>query len=74
LAELMFAKTGGNPFFTIQFLNSLVDEVLIAFDPRTLAWHWDLDRIRAKVITDNVAVPTAARPGRSSSCTLPNVI
>ncbi len=64
LAELMFAKTGGNPFFTIQFLNSLVDEVLIAFDPDTLAWHWDLDRIRAKGITDNVAVLMAGRLGR----------
>jgi PAS domain S-box-containing protein len=64
LAELMFAKTGGNPFFTIQFLNSLVDEVLVAFDPNTLAWHWDLDRIRAKGITDNVASLMAGRLGR----------
>jgi PAS domain S-box-containing protein len=64
LAELMFAKTGGNPFFTIQFLNSLVDELLIAFDPDTLAWHWDLERIRAKGITDNVAVLMAGRLGR----------
>ncbi|MEH2567931.1 AAA family ATPase [Bradyrhizobium sp. AZCC 2289] len=64
LAELMFAKTGGNPFFTIQFLNSLVDEALIAFEPDTLAWHWDLDRIRAKGITDNVADLMAGRLGR----------
>jgi len=64
LAELIFAKTGGNPFFTIQFLNSLVDEVLIAFDADTSAWHWDLERIRAKGITDNVAVLMAGRLGR----------
>jgi PAS domain S-box-containing protein len=70
LAELMFAKTGGNPFFTIQFLNSLMDEVLIAFDPHTLAWHWDLDRIRAKGITDNVADLMAGRLGRLSAGTL----
>jgi PAS domain S-box-containing protein len=70
LAELMFVQTGGNPFFTIQFLNSLVDEGLIAFDPGTLAWHWDLDRIRAKGITDNVADLMAGRLGRLPAAAL----
>jgi PAS domain S-box-containing protein len=64
LAELIFAKTGGNPFFTIQFLTALVDEGLIAFDPDALAWHWDLDKIGAKGITDNVADLMAGRLGR----------
>jgi PAS domain S-box-containing protein len=64
LVELILAKTGGNPFFTIQFLNSLADDVLIAFEPGTLAWRWDLDRIRAKGITDNVADLMAGRLGR----------
>ena len=26
----------------------------MAFDPRTLAWGWDMERIRAKSFTDNV--------------------
>jgi len=64
LAELTFTKTGGNPFFAIQFLSSLGDEGLIAFDPNTLAWRWDLDRIRAKGITDNLADLMAGRLGR----------
>jgi PAS domain S-box-containing protein len=70
LAELMFAKTGGNPFFTIQFLTALVDEGLIAFDPDTLVWHWDLDRIHAKGITDNVADLMAGRLGRLPAAAL----
>lgn len=70
LAKLMFAKTGGNPFFIIQFLTALVDEGLIAFDPDTSAWHWDLDRIRAKGITDNVADLMAVRFGRLPAAAL----
>ncbi|HJZ72327.1 MAG TPA: sigma 54-interacting transcriptional regulator [Vicinamibacterales bacterium] len=55
LAELVYQKTGGNPFFVIQFLTALVDEGLLSFDHSTAAWSWDLSRIRAKGYTDNVA-------------------
>ena len=54
LAELVQEKTGGNPFFAIQFFIALADEQLLAFDPATSAWQWNLDRIRAKGSTDNV--------------------
>ncbi|HEX4651288.1 MAG TPA: AAA family ATPase [Granulicella sp.] len=54
LAELVHAKTAGNPFFAIQFLSTLVDERLVAFDPASAAWRWDLGQIRAKRFTDNV--------------------
>jgi PAS domain S-box-containing protein len=54
LAELLHEKTGGNPFFTIQFLTNLADEHLLEFEAREAAWRWDLDRIRAKGFTDNV--------------------
>jgi len=54
LAELVHQKTVGNPFFTIQFLAALAEERLITFDPRVLAWRWDIERIRAKGFTDNV--------------------
>ena len=33
LAELVYEKTGGNPFFAIQFITALADEGLLAFDP-----------------------------------------
>ena len=55
LAELVYEKTAGNPFFLIQFLTALVDEGLLSFDHSTAGWSWDLTRIRAKEYTDNVA-------------------
>jgi PAS domain S-box-containing protein len=54
LAELVQAKTGGNPFFAIQFFMALAEEGLLSFNPVALAWEWDIDRIRAKSYTDNV--------------------
>ena len=55
LADLVYDKTGGNPFFTIQFLTALAEEKLLAFSPGAGRWVWDLKRIRAKGYTDNVA-------------------
>src|SRR5256886_685842 len=54
LAELVQEKTGGNPFFAIQFFIALADEGLLAFDPVTSEWQWNIDRIRAKSYADNV--------------------
>jgi energy-coupling factor transporter ATP-binding protein EcfA2 len=54
LARLVYEKTGGNPFFAIQFITELAEEGLLAFDPVAPAWQWDMDRIRAKNYTDNV--------------------
>src|SRR6266404_3744325 len=54
LAQLVHQKTGGNPFFAIQFFTALAEEGLLSFDPVTRAWQWDMNRIRAKSYTDNV--------------------
>ncbi|MGD0493161.1 MAG: AAA family ATPase [Steroidobacteraceae bacterium] len=54
LAHLVHEKTGGNPFFAIQFMIALTDEGLLAFDSVAAVWTWDLNRIRAKNYTDNV--------------------
>ncbi len=54
LAVLVFEKTGGNPFFTIQFITELEEEGLLTFEPKAATWRWCLDRIRAKGYTDNV--------------------
>jgi len=54
LAQLVQQKTGGNPFFAIQFFTALADEGLLWFDPVTRTWQWDMNRIRAKGYTDNV--------------------
>ncbi|MHB9147437.1 MAG: protein kinase domain-containing protein [Candidatus Amoebophilus sp.] len=53
LAELIFQKTGGNPFFVKVFLQSLYDEQLLTFAPQT-HWQWDLAKIRQYPATENV--------------------
>ena len=54
LAEPIFAKTAGNPFFIVQFLTMLNDEGALEFDDRSGRWNWDPVAIRAKSITDRV--------------------
>jgi predicted ATPase len=54
LAGLIYEKTAGNPFFAMQFINALAEESLILYTPEIAAWSWDLERVRAKSLTDNV--------------------
>ena len=54
LARLVSEKTGGNPFFAIQFLTELADEALLSFDSDVAAWTWHGARIAAKGYTDNI--------------------
>jgi PAS domain S-box-containing protein len=54
LAQLVHDKTGGNPFFAIQFISELAHEELLTFDRRASQWSWDLTRIYAKGYTDNI--------------------
>ncbi len=54
LAELLLTKTEGNPFFINQFLRTLHQDRLLAFDPTLRGWRWDLTAIRALGIADNV--------------------
>jgi len=54
LAQLLHEKTGGNPFFAVQFITALAEEALLTFDHGDGRWSWDLSRIQAKGYTDNV--------------------
>jgi predicted ATPase len=54
LAQLVFEKTRGNPFFCFQFLTALFQDGLLAFDPETRRWTWDVAAIDARNFTDNV--------------------
>src|SRR6202453_3185066 len=54
LTQLVHEKTGGNPFFAIQFFTELAEEGLLAFDPVAQTWGWEIDRIHKKGYTDNV--------------------
>jgi PAS domain S-box-containing protein len=66
LAQLMQEKTGGNPFFAIQFFTALAKEGLLSFDPVASAWQWNIDRIRAGNYTDNVVELVAGKLRRFS--------
>ena len=54
LSRLVMDKTGGNPFFVIQFLKNLHHENLLTFDVRQHRWIWDVEQIKCSEITDNV--------------------
>ncbi|MCP4748906.1 MAG: AAA family ATPase [Desulfobacteraceae bacterium] len=57
LTDLVIRKTGGNPFFINRFLHTLYDEDLLIFEMNSkgqYGWQWDIDRIKAVNITDNV--------------------
>lgn len=61
LARLVLEKTGGNPFFTDEFLRMLHTERHLTFHPEKGSWDWDLDRIRSANMTDNVVELMSAR-------------
>jgi serine/threonine protein kinase len=54
LAQVVYQKTAGNPFFVVQFLHELADEGSLVFDSPAGAWTWDMEQIRAKGYTENV--------------------
>ncbi|MEM8640075.1 MAG: AAA family ATPase [Cyanobacteria bacterium P01_G01_bin.54] len=54
LAQLIWEKTRGNPFFINKFLQALYDEGLLEFDRQMRTWQWDLEVIAARDFTDNV--------------------
>jgi energy-coupling factor transporter ATP-binding protein EcfA2 len=70
LAQLLHEKTGGNPFFAIQFLSSLAEEALLTFDHDDACWVWDLERIHAKGYTDNVVDLMVGKLTRLSGASL----
>jgi len=61
LADLVFAKARGNPFFGAQFLEALYRDELLSFDPDARGWTWDADEISTRDVTDNVVDFMAGR-------------
>ena len=52
LAQLIFGRTNGNPFFIARLLETFYREQLITFDRTTLSWQWCVDEIRTTTITN----------------------
>jgi PAS domain S-box-containing protein len=67
LARLVWEKTEGNPFFTLEFVTALHEERLLWFAPDSGGWTYDLESIRTKGYTDNVVDLVAGRIHRLSA-------
>jgi predicted ATPase/signal transduction histidine kinase len=61
LSELIFNKTGGNPFFLNQLLNTLYDENLIKFDYNKKTWKFDIQKIQSTKIYENNVIELVIR-------------
>lgn len=53
LAQLVFSKTEGNPFFVTQFLKNLHERHLLRFGIEH-GWHWDIEELKKQEVTSNV--------------------
>jgi len=67
LADLIWNKTGGNPFFLTQLLQALYQDSLLKFefnhitnDGSQSGWYWSIDEIQAIGITDKSVVELVA--------------
>jgi transcriptional regulator with GAF, ATPase, and Fis domain/predicted ATPase len=69
LANVVYEKTAGNPFFAKQFLQELAYEGCLFFDTSIGAWKWDLALIQAHRYTENIFDLLAAKLDRLSTNT-----
>jgi predicted ATPase/class 3 adenylate cyclase len=54
LAQLCADKTNGNPFYLNRFLEALCADQQIRFNASESKWQWDIERIAAQTVTENV--------------------
>lgn len=54
LAELVFDKTEGNPFFVNEFLKYIFEKKLLTFNFSLFSWEWELSNIVKIGIPDNI--------------------
>lgn len=54
LSQLLYQKTGGNPFFTTQFLLELYDQRCIYFDSNAGHWLCHLAKVQQLALTEDV--------------------
>ncbi|KTD20796.1 regulatory protein (GGDEF domain) [Legionella lansingensis] len=54
LAQCIFDKTHGNPFFINEFIKIIHQEKILTFSYEYDAWEWDLTKIQQQSATDNV--------------------
>ncbi|MCR9141945.1 MAG: AAA family ATPase [bacterium] len=70
LAELVFKKTDGNPFYINELLRELHSQGFIAFDRQASAWTWDLPAIQSHGLSEDVLAFMATRLRKLDRLTL----
>lgn len=61
VADLVAARTGGNPFFIAQFLLTLYRRGLLSWSAGQSAWTWDMERLRTEAWTEDLVDLIIAR-------------
>lgn len=74
LSDLLYNKTGGNPFFLTQLLLVLYQEKLLVFNFLTASWHWNIDEIQAIGIINKSVVELVASRIQSLPATTQNIL
>jgi predicted ATPase/class 3 adenylate cyclase/tRNA A-37 threonylcarbamoyl transferase component Bud32 len=69
LSQVIFEKTGGNPFFSIELLKNLYDREVIYFNPDEGKWNWDIKLAKNVEDSDNVIDFLVASQSRLSKST-----
>ncbi|WP_322046382.1 AAA family ATPase [Paraburkholderia sp. J67] len=64
LAQILFDKTGGNPFFVVQFLQVLADEGFLTFDKARREWACNAQQIAQSAFPDSVVDLMVDKLGR----------
>ncbi|HIE3578442.1 TPA: EAL domain-containing protein [Legionella anisa] len=54
LAQCIYDKTQGNPFFINAFLRNIYEQNILNFSYKRGAWEWDLAKVQQQSATDNV--------------------
>ncbi|WP_165792082.1 hypothetical protein, partial [Desulfocucumis palustris] len=54
LAEILYRKSGGNPFFLGQLLKTVYDEKLLLLNTRDHCWEWEPESVQKLQMADDV--------------------
>ncbi|TDQ19481.1 putative ATPase [Algoriphagus boseongensis] len=54
LGKVLIEKTGGNPFYSIEFLKDLHSQKIISFDSLSGKWTWDPEKLQGISQSENV--------------------
>ncbi|MCT4688740.1 helix-turn-helix transcriptional regulator [Vallitalea sp.] len=74
LANIIFKKTLGNPFFINQFVNYIIDEHYLWYNHKEEIWSYNLDILRGIEVDDNVVALVLKRISKLNNTKLLKLI